>query len=72
MRHSGNTTLQKCAPNTRRGGGGVMGNLEINGDKQLPSSDETAHNLYTNIEQDNESVLVSLLSVIGMPYSECP
>lgn len=54
------------------GGGGVMGNLEINGDKQLPSSDETAHNLYTNIEQDNESVLVSLLSVIGMPYSECP
>ena len=26
----------------------------------------------TNIEQDNESVLVSLLSVIGMPYSECP
>lgn len=63
MRHSGNTTLHNCAPNTRGGdlgGGGGWATLKLMSDKHLPSSDETAHKLYTNIGQDNESVLVSL------------
>lgn len=64
-------TTQLCAKYT----GGVSGGwatLKLMSDKYLPSSDETAHKLYTNIGKDNESVLVKSVSVIGMPYSECP
>ena len=55
-------TTQLCAKYTGGGGswGGGWATLKLMSDKHLPSSDETAHKLYTNIGQDNESVLVSL------------
>ena len=54
-------TTQMCAKYPGgEGGGGGWATLKLMIDRQLPSSHETAHKLYTNIEQDNESVLVSL------------